>query len=596
MAMQTSPNHRTGFSSMFRFLFPCTFLILFVDLAVFGQDVSEGRNSSLSRSNSDSPWPVAVSGSCQSSATAAPDSESDDLAQASCHVLRGELDAAIQAYKAVLQKNPKSPEAYAGLTLTYARQKNLEQAYETATAGLKVTDAPAVHVALGEVYYRQGKITEAEKEWMSVINKGTPSARAYWGLSQARAARSLYQQAKEMLDKAHELDPQDPDISRRWIRSLSRTKQIQFWENYLAAGTKNDNEARAAVQHRLDYLRAVQSQPQHSCRPVGHISAAEMKLARLSKHGNARGYGLEASLNGKKGTLLLDTGGTGILIGDEWARQAGITKISEAEFGGIGDQGVGIGYSGFANSIKIGEIEFQGCRVRVIEKGSLSSVGITGIIGADMFSAFLVDIDFPNQKVRLEPLPKRPQENAADVTIETGTEGPASNDGQSSAEKAAADVTPSQPARRGPRDRYIAPEMQSYTQVFRFEHLLLVPTRIGDSAARLFALDTGGTTSLLDIRSSPNLMSMLPPQESTHLRNHHFLGMSGSFPVYNADNVILQFGRLRPKNQNVFNCDLSHVSDQVGTEISGILGFDALHLLEIRIDYRDGLVDFIEKP
>jgi hypothetical protein len=214
-----------------------------------------------------------------------------------------------------------------------------------------------------------------------------------------------------------------------------------------------------------------------------------------------------------------------------------------------------------------------------------------------VFSAFLVDIDFPNQKLRLQPLPKRPQENTTDVTFETGTKDPGYNEDQSSEKSGPeADAKPSRSARHGPRDRYIAPEMQSYTQVYRFAHLLLVPTRIGDSAPRLFALDTGAVVSLLDIRSSPNLMSLLLPQDSTHLRNLHLLGINGLFAVYNTDKVALQFGRLRPENQNVTNCDLSHLSDLVGTEVSGILGFDVLQRLKILIDYRDGLVDFIEKP
>ena len=36
--------------------------------------------------------------------------------------------------------------------------------------------------------------------------------------------------------------------------------------------------------------------------------------------------------------------------------------------------------------------------------------GEDGLIGADVFAAFLVDIDFPNQKLHLGELPKRPGE------------------------------------------------------------------------------------------------------------------------------------------------------------------------------------------
>jgi hypothetical protein len=116
MAVRTSANDPTEFSPMLRFLFPCTFFILVVESAVFGQGLSDGRKSSLSGPTPDSPPAVGLSSSFQSNASAAPDSVDDYLAQASRHSARGELDAAIQTYKVVLQKDPKSPEAYAGLT------------------------------------------------------------------------------------------------------------------------------------------------------------------------------------------------------------------------------------------------------------------------------------------------------------------------------------------------------------------------------------------------------------------------------------------------------------------------------------------------
>ena len=35
---------------------------------------------------------------------------------------------------------------------------------------------------------------------------------------------------------------------------------------------------------------------------------------------------------------------------------------------------------------------------------------------------------------------------------------------------------------------------------------------------------------------------------------------------------------------------------QVGTQVSGVLGFNMLRILQIKIDYRDGLVDFLFDP
>lgn len=39
--------------------------------------------------------------------------------------------------------------------------------------------------------------------------------------------------------------------------------------------------------------------------------------------------------------------------------------------------------------------------------------------------------------------------------------------------------------------------------------------------------------------------------------------------------------------------DLSNTSNAAGTEISGALGFDLFSMLEIKIDYRDGPMDFV---
>jgi hypothetical protein len=42
--------------------------------------------------------------------------------------------------------------------------------------------------------------------------------------------------------------------------------------------------------------------------------------------------------------------------------------------------------------------------------------------------------------------------------------------------------------------------------------------------------------------------------------------------------------------------DTKRISDDVGTEVSGFLGFVLLRFLDIKIDYRDGLVDFKYEP
>ena len=106
----------------------------------------------------------------------------DDLTAAALLYRQGQFDAAIQKYQQFLTEKPSSAEAYAGLTRVYLKQKNVQLANETISKGVQVADGPAVRVALGEVYFRQGKISEAEREWVNAINSGHLAPRAYLGL------------------------------------------------------------------------------------------------------------------------------------------------------------------------------------------------------------------------------------------------------------------------------------------------------------------------------------------------------------------------------------------------------------------------------
>jgi predicted aspartyl protease len=294
-------------------------------------------------------------------------------------------------------------------------------------------------------------------------------------------------------------------------------------------------------------------------------------------------------VNGAKSNLLLDTGASGILINRNLAEKAGVTRLSDTDIRGIGDKGGKSGYRGLANSLKIGDLEFRDCPVDVLEQRSVT--GEDGLIGADVFAAFLVELDFPREKLHLSELPKRPDEAASKITLQTEREdsnAPAENPGEKPAvdpKKTAAS------AHSGPQDRYIAPEMKSYTPVYRFGHNLLVPTLIGNTPVKLFLIDTGASSNLISPSAASEVTKVHDDPRMT------VKGLSGTVKnVYSADKAVIQFGHLRQENQNLIAFDLNHISDAIGTETSGILGFEMLSLLDIKIDYRDGLVDFTYDP
>ncbi len=129
--------------------------------------------------------------------------------------------------------------------------------------------------------------------------------------------------------------------------------------------------------------------------------------------------------------------------------------------------------------------------------------------------------------------------------------------------------------------------MQSYTRVFRFGHDLLVPTKVGDVPGMLFLLDTGSVT---------NFISPAAAREVTKVHGDPDMivkGLNGSVKnVFSANKAVLQFGHLRQENQDMTAFDMTRMSESEGTEISGFFGFVMLRWLDIKIDYRDALVDF----
>lgn len=71
-------------------------------------------------------------------------------------------------------------------------------------------------------------------------------------------------------------------------------------------------------------------------------------------------------------------------------------------------------------------------------------------------------------------------------------------------------------------------------------------------------------------------------------------GLSGEVnKIYSGDKATLRFANIRQPNQDMVTIDFSGISKDLGIEVSGFLGFSTFRILETKIDYRDGLVQFI---
>ena len=478
------------------------------------------------------------------------------------HLYRtGKFADAVQEYQS-LTSGPQAVFAYTGLARCYLRLKDPENAYNAANKAMEVAPrAPDAQVALGEVYFRQGKIPEAEELFVKVINSGAQNARAYLGLAHVSAVTALFAREKRMLDQAYALDPEDPDIRPAYMSTLTPGERAKGLHDRLAEETKISPEERERIEQQLTILESASSPGVHTCRMTSKVGSTHMQLRQLMVDPtNFRGYGLDVKLNGLTSHLILDTTASGILVDRKVAEKAGVKHLAEAPVRGLGDRGPAPAYIGQVDSIQVGDLEFQDCRIRVMESNSV--ITEEGLIGANVFSSFLVDLDMTNGKLGLSPLPARPDEPDAQAGLES-----------------VADTNPRF------HDRYIAPEMQSYTRVFRVGNQLLIPTLLNGKIWKLFDIDTGSTGTMISTEAAHEVTGL-----STDTRSR-VKGLNGSTGVSRADAVKITFANIAQQNLSLIAIDTKVISDSQGVEVSGFLGFSVLRMLDVKIDYRDDLVN-----
>jgi|SRR5208283_4997846 len=522
----------------------------------------------------------------------------------------GKFSEAEASYQALVKTDPQLVAAQAGLVRARLRQQKVDEAFEAVNAALLAQpNAAALLTAKGDVQFRRAEMSDAELSYLAAKKLDRNEVHAYLGLARLYRAYSMYRVAYGELQIAHQIAPDDVDVQRAWLGMLRRKERRAGLEAYLAGSHPEDAEETRRMTDYLEFLKATADKPAHECRLVSKVQQTETSLEGIygengprrgkrrrgigmsSDAGAPRALGLSAKLNDLDVHLLLDTGAGGITISHKVAQDAGLKRIAAARFGGIGDTGLQNGYMAVAEHIRIGELEFQDCLVSV---GDLRSVTDDGLIGADVFGDYLVDIDLPGERLKLSPLPKRPEDSVAPTSL--NSEGEEQGNAEQK-ESGATEQTPKEQKSSAsssetsgglPRDRYIAPEMANWTRVFRFGHAILVPTSVNDSKPMLFGLDTGAFSNVLSLRAGRQVAKV-----SSDYRDR-VNGLSGGVnQVYSSAKATLSFGHFRQTNQGIVTFDLSSVSSQMGAEISGFLGFEMLRKMEVKLDYRDGLVDFV---
>ena len=339
-------------------------------------------------------------------------------------LLAADFSKAADLYKADLASHPGDVDETIGLVHALLKQQKVQEAADQVNASLTAaTNSAALLTLRGEVEFRQGVPWEAGRTAVEAEKLDPCNPQVHLLLANLERLNSMYDSSRKQIVTAHKLDPADPEIRGEWIRTLPMKEKIAELELYLSAPTGNDEEVTRLWKMYLEHLKKMVDEPHKACHLVSSTTSAEIPFALLLQDlQHPQGFGLDVKLNGHISRLQIDTGAGGLLLSRIGAERAGLKPFSKTEMSGVGDQGYKPGYTAYVDSIRIGNLEFQDCAVQVLDsKSTLPGPVQDGLIGMDVFSHFLVTLDYPERKLLLSPLPPRPGETAnADLALKTG--------------------------------------------------------------------------------------------------------------------------------------------------------------------------------
>lgn len=508
--------------------------------------------------------------------------------------LEHDYETAAKLYRDQLIQKPNDAEIVYGLTRVLLHQQKVSEAEEVVRKAIAASpDAALVLTAVGEVQYRAGTPWLAAETAKQAQQKDPCIAQSRLLNARILELNSLYGSAASEVATAHMLDPHDPAIRLMWINSLPAQQRITELHAYLDSKTGDDPEELASLHRYLDYLEKQAKEPHKSCHIVSNTQSTDIPFITLMRDAShVRAFGLEVKLNDHAARLQIDTGAGGLMVSRSVAERAGLQQFSRQEVEGVGDKGTKASYTAYADHIQIGGLEFQDCQIEVLDARNV--VDSDGLIGMDVFSQFLVTLDYPMRKLTLGPLPRRPDETTpAARSLNTSSPGDSGSGAAASGNAAGAAESPKPGANSShlPHNRYIAPEMKDWELVYRVHHHLMMPTLLNDKVTKLFILDTGAFSTTIQ----PDVA-----REVTKVHRNENLrvnGISGDVAkVYTADDIDFKLGHVEQKSRDVVAFEMPRISRNTGLEVAGLIGITTLGQMTVKIDYRDGLVKFDYDP
>ncbi len=242
---------------------------------------------------------------------------------------------------------------------------DIERADRLVRAALSATPNDAeLRCGLGDILLRRADFDAANSAYKSALQLDSNLARAYFGLSRIADLEFRRKDARELITRAHLLDPRDREIVSALVEARPNPRQTRLGSKY------------TRYQVKLTGFHPVSS--------------------------TADGLLIAARINGSKPLrLIFDTGASGIVIDGKAARDMDLVSRAESRVGGFGTQAPRSARIAIAKTVSFGDLEFENCPVE-IRDGKLTH-GAEGVVGANLFEEFVIRLDARSRVLELTP-------------------------------------------------------------------------------------------------------------------------------------------------------------------------------------------------
>lgn len=480
----------------------------------------------------------------------------------------GDYKKAATLYAAALKATPTDGRSHELQVDSLIGQGKIDDAQKLTDAWTTAnSNDPYAITAAGDVHFAQGHWLEAYALMLKALKANPCLAPAYEGAAHYESLAGYRATARKHMALAHQLAPNDDDIRREWILSLGGQATVDALKLLVQNDAALDLKQKKELSNEIPSLEAGIS---HKCELASVTGPAVIPMVPIYKEEaiGVQSYGLEVAFNGHKRVLQIDTGATGLLLSHSAEGGMGLKPISRAAVGGFGGDGPAGTTLMQAESVHIGGLEFKDCPVEALNNfGAMGgSYGMgerlddtVGLIGTDVFSRYLVTVDYVKHEIRLGPLPQPPADGATPpLDALGGRTDPGWMEG----------------------DRYIPPSMKSWTEIYRRGHELIVPALINRENPSLFLIDTGSFTNLIDFGTAKKVTKAQSGMMAMS-------GLSGTQRMAEAGKFNVDFAGLRIPVLSMDSIDLSTFGG-----VHGFLGYPTLKQLVMHIDYRDNLALF----